>query len=155
MRNLITYQLFENIDDNTKVYHGSTKKFDVGFVLTPQGYGYAFMDSEKEIEDIFERLRPKNKLSRKNCVYLVSNIDEVDNAGGYTDYIYEVDPIGVVQKSDLAWYTNVAIIISDKYKEEDIIESVNNYWQGVQYKNKEHSLFEYRCMKAKIVDIVE
>jgi len=150
-------QLFETTYKNVwfSLYHGSNKRMKLGTIITSRSDGYTSMESEREIEDLFEKYKPANKISRKNCVYMVSNPDDIDAAGGYSDYIYMVNPIGPIDKSDLSWYAEVDGLLHDKNKNIKIIKSyINNYWTGVQYKTKEHSLFEYRANSAKIIEIV-
>ena len=136
-------------------YHGSDKKFDIGFILQPQTDGYANLESEKEIEDLFEKYKPKDKISRKNCVYLVSDINNIDMAGGGTEYIYFVDPIGQIDKSDLTWYSEVYSLYTEDTKESLLVPLIMNYWNGIQFKPKVNSLFEYRCKSAEIISIEE
>lgn len=157
MKHLSSYNLSETTYKSGvwfKLYHGSQKEFKPGFMLEPQSDGYTSLDSEKEIEDLFEKHRPKDKISRKSCVFLADDIDLIDPAGGYTDYIYDVIPKGNVDKSDLAWYTDVFLHMEDDYDEKDLLPMIRNYWSGKEYKNKGNSLFEYRAKSAKIISVL-
>ena len=129
------------IEGAQKYYHGTCSKFPDGFILKPQKAGYV------QVEALMEKYRPLDKLSRFNSVFLVGNPDEIDSAGGYEDHIYEVQPIGKVEVSDLSWYSDLQIDSTDDEKRTWAL----NYWNGVPYKNKENSLIEYRAPQAKII----
>jgi hypothetical protein len=154
---ITTIKEFLSQNINIIFYHGSYKKFNDNFILLPQSDGYANLPSEKEIEKLFEKHKPKDKISRKNCVFLVTDINLIDYAGGFTDYIYKVEPIGKVEKSDLSWYTEAfGVLYSD---EEDsnkftIEECINNYWNSVPFIYSSKSCFEYRCNSAKIITTI-
>lgn len=150
MINLKSYSLFESTRVN--FYHGSVKKFDLGFILSPQKDGY--VTKENMLESIFEKYRPSYKISRFDCVFMIDNPDDIDAAGGYDDYIYEVLPLGEFEKSDMAWYTEADMLISDGANESDVKKFVDNYWKGVQFTNKDYSLFEYRTKFAKIIRLL-
>lgn len=136
------------IISQSSFYHGTKKIFPIGFILLPQLDGY--VHQEIEIENILEKYRPENKISRFNSVFLVDNPDNVDFAGGYEDYIYKVQPIGQIDKSDLSWYSDVSIYNTEK--ENQIYAT--NYWNQIPYKNSDNSLWEYRCKSAKIIELI-
>ena len=142
-----------NEKSSTVYYHGSQTEFKVGFVLKPQNE-YTSSPEVKTLEDLFEKHRPKGKLSRSKSVFLVDDPDLIDYAGGYDDFIYVVEPIGKVEKSDLGWYTEVDTIMHDDYDEADLLQMIRNYWDGVPYRIAEHGLFEYRCGSAVIKDSI-
>lgn len=135
---------------NITLYHGSRSSFPVGFILTPQNDGYVYQ--ERLTTDIVEKYRPPEKISRYDAVYMVDDPSLVDSAGGYDDYIYLVEPIGQVDKSDLSWYSEVEMYLDATPEEQK--EWSLNYWNGVSYKNPVNSMWEYRAKQAKIVDIL-
>ncbi|MFA5314220.1 MAG: hypothetical protein WC375_13040 [Methanomassiliicoccales archaeon] len=125
-------------------------EFPNNTLLTPQPYGY--VSQERDIEDIVELYRPSNKINRAESVFMVDNPDLIDFAGGYEDYVYQVMPIGQVDKSDLSWYSEVSIYLDAT--EEEQAEWSRNYWNSVPYKNPSNSLWEYRARSAKIVKMI-
>lgn len=136
-------------------YHGSRKNLPIGTILTPQTDGYVF-DQEWDVADIekaMEKYRPSDKISRKESIFMVDNPDLIDSAGGYLDYIYIVQPIGKVEKSDLDWYSNVQewVFTNTTEAQQKVKQSSMNYWNGVS--SGKGSLFEYRARSAKIIGI--
>ena len=143
------------IQSQSKLYHGSRKKFPDGFILTPQSDGY--VTQQRDFEVVFEKYRPENILSRFESVFMVDDYSMIDYAGGYDDHIYLVEPVGQIYKSDLAWYTEFESFWLGENPEDGDMERTcaTSYWNGVPYKNPENSLWEYRARSAKIVMEVE
>lgn len=137
--------------------HGSKKKFPVGFVLLPQLDGYVNLPETKEHEDIFEKYRPEGCLSRLQSVFMLAstNIDNIENAGGYDDYIYEVKHQGKIERNDLAWYSEISNIIEPDINDPELVSIVDNYWNGIRFPNKQNSLWEYRSPSATIVKLIK
>ena len=137
--------------------HGSRKYFQAGFILLPQSDGYVHSTDTEEHESVFERYRPKNRLSRLNSVFMLSSndINNIDNAGGYNDYVYKVEPHGKVEKSDMGWYSEISRLIDLDSNDSELITIVKNYWNGVPYRNRSHSLWEYRAKSATVVKLLE
>ena len=133
-------------------YHGSKKEFPVGFILLPQSDGYTSWPETQRTEQILEKYRPHNKLSRSKSVFMVKNPDEIDAAGGYNDFIYVVQPMGVVEVSDLSWQSEIEIYLDGS--EEEQRKCALNYWNGVPYRGNS-SLWEYRTPQAKIISILD
>lgn len=150
MKHIKDYHIFESASE-LKLYHGSTKEFEIGFVLKSRPKGYTTLPDVKRMEDLFEKYRPEDKISRRNCVFMVNDIDLIDPAGGYLDHVYLVEPIGEVEKSDLAWYTEVDILMSETHVESDLVPLIMKYWDGEPYTGSNYSLFEYRAKSAKVL----
>lgn len=138
-----------------KYYHGSLNKIKNGEeLISKESEGYTSCLEALEVEDLFEKHRPENKISRKTAVYLAENIKDIDNLGGYDDYVYEVEPkSGIAEKSDLSWYSDVSLFVGEvNIKESDITPEVflmiKNYWNGTPSDNP---VFEYRCTSSKII----
>lgn len=146
----------EFITENKNIlYHGSVKEFPIGFILEAQSDGYTRLN-DKDIsitEKILESSRPQNSISRYDSVFMVDNPDDIDNMGGYIDYIYIVEPIGKLERNDIKWYTEISIY--GPYND-DMDDEINqwsmNYWNGIQHPK---GIWEYRALKAKIVKILE
>ena len=137
-------------------FHGTNLRLDVGFELKPQADGYAKDSSEhiSALEDFIELGRPHDKIPRRNAVYLSDDPDLIDAAGGLTDAIYEIKPIGFPEKSDLAWYTQTQFFL-DEGNELDAAICAQNYWSGLEYVDENESCFEYRVIGAHISSVFE
>jgi hypothetical protein len=145
-----------------KYYHGSLALIDNKTILfVPDNKvarsSYVDCDNVKNIESLFERFKPKNSISRHDAIFLSDSAEDIDNLGGYNDYIYEVIPNGFVEKSDLSWYTMVSGEANDsdnpdEMKEGSIIKMINNYWAGIP---SESPCFEYRCYSAIVFSEID
>lgn len=147
---MIHLRTFENYRNSLILYHGSSKKFPIGFELLPQTDGYVHSEDTKYEEELIEKYRPSDKLSRKKSVFLVDDKDYIEDAGGYDDFIYEVSYDSIPEKSDLAWYTEMSMTDDESL----IKEYAENYWSGIQFSDSDNSLFEYRVPSAKIIKII-
>ena len=137
------------LEGHKQYYHGSRKKFPNGFLLLPQTDGYLHYPETMVLESIFEKYRPTHKLSRFKSVFLVDNPELCEYAGGYEDYVYLVQPQGVVEASDLAWYTE-----ADGHEDkEEKKRCALNYWNGVPFTGRANRLVEYRTPAAKILQL--
>lgn len=131
-------------------YHGSKNNLEINTILISQeNKGYTSYEECLSIENAFEHFRPKNKISRKIAIYLVDNPEIIEKVGGYDDYIYEIDPMGDVQKSDLYWYNEVAKEMGDFFDIEELTDKakkcIENYWNSVESPDKN---IEYRVESA-------
>lgn len=138
----------------TKLFHGSRKNFPIGFRLLPQADGYTSYQEVQNIENLFEKYRPENKTSRKSSVFLTDNINNIDGAGGYTDYIYAVEPELTPEASDLAWYSEAdSLYDEEETPSKELLNAIAMYWNGTPYHDSSKSNFEYRCKSALITNI--
>lgn len=136
-----------------KYYHGSINYLKKNKILKiNKEIGYVYQDENKYIEELFEKYRPKNKISRYKSIFLVDNLDDIDNVGANDDYIYEIEVNKRPDKSDLNWYTMVSIELDNNVNKKNILIYIKNYWDGIESKNP---VFEYRTDYAKIKKIVE
>jgi hypothetical protein len=83
-------------------FHGSFDPLDVGLHLSPSSDAGS---TDPDLDTLFEVVRPADRIPRAEAVYLVTNPDDIDAVGGYTDHVYEVEPEGTIEKCDLAWYS--------------------------------------------------
>jgi hypothetical protein len=131
-------------------FHGSNTGLPLHTALYPNAGGYTQAPEVAELEALFEMVRPNHiQISRTDCVYLCDNVEDIDNVGGFTDYIYEADIAdGFVEKSDVSWYTKAA----SQFDEGDIEgaeESARNYWSGACLEG----VYEYRTDEAIITSM--
>lgn len=143
------------LETNQKVYyHGSFEKLPIGTILTPR------LDYEKNWEhtDFYrplEMYRPANQLAHSQSVFMCDNPDDIDLAGGATNWIFTVIPLGVIQKHDLNWSSEISMLISNGYKinSPEIIQAAGNYWQGIPHHDE--NVWEYLTTRAKIIKVEE
>lgn len=128
-------------------YHGSRSRIPVGVELRARVNAGWF---PKIIEDAVEAGRPPEVPSRLSSFFLVDDRKLIAVAGGSTDYIYRVTPVGLYSKNHHGWMGNVYSTIipfirqgGDRIEDEkaaaaqDFIhigEWVHNYWEGVPYR---------------------
>ena len=131
-------------------FHGSHSFLPDATVLTAKNEYVNSSDGISELEALFEIERPNTiKHKRTNCVFMVQSIDDIDNAGGYLEFIYEVEATEH-EKSDIAWYTKAWI----QYGENNIEgakESARKYWSGEVFEDLDQSVFEFRTNEAFII----
>jgi len=135
-------------------YHGSSEYLDVGTILTPR------KDYENDWQDTdfygsLEHYRPSNCLSHKESVFMVDNDNDIDNAGGGTEYVFHVIPLGDVQRHDMNWGSEISMLISDGYdiSSDEIKHAAQEYWKGTPHPNE--SVWEYLTPSAKIIKVEE
>ena len=154
--NALKQQFESEVNEATqKFYHGSYDKLDVDTVLTPGGDDYESSWGGTNFYGPLEKFRPPEKLAHKEGVFMVGNDDDVDVAGGATDYVYVVEPIGEVQKHDLNWGSEISMLIDNGHtlNDPEVKEAAENYWNGVPHHNEQ--VWEYLAPRAKIVGILD
>lgn len=146
------------------LYHGSRVEFDEGTILTPQADGYVtYPDAEAQhtlTERVLEDNRPQGCVSRFGAVFLIDNPELIDYAGGYTDFIYEVEPLGPVTRCNLAWYSELYSIcedavLSESYSSEtpEMVEAALHYWNADPRDSSD--LYEYLTDRARVIRIID
>jgi hypothetical protein len=140
--------------ENQQYYHGSYDELPVGTILTPRD-DYEDKWHSADFYGPLEMYRPANMLPHKASVFMCDNADDVDLAGGATDWLFTVVPIGNVEKHDLNWGSEVSMLMSDGHEidSEEIMQASENYWKGIPHPNE--SVWEYCAPKAKIVAVEE
>lgn len=135
-------------------YHGSLNRLSIGLELCSQIDGYVQSVEDRELEDLMESMRPVDKVSRNEAVFFCSDIELIDPLGGYTDYVYSVEPLFEYHSCDLAWYgeAHKRLLESDI---EGAKEAAMNYWSGVIYKDTAESVYEYLCVSVEVLEEVE
>lgn len=143
------------LSDLEKVYfHGSYHLMNVGEILSPrENYEKTWSGADFYIP--LEHYRPKGIPSHKESVFMVENAVDIDAAGGGTEYVFEVIPLGKVYRFDMGWSSEISILLSDGYTIEsiEVKNAAMNYWNGI--KHPSNSLYEYCTSSAKIVDVYE
>lgn len=135
-----------------KFYHGSYEKLPVGTILTPRD-NYESNWQNTDFYKPLEKYRPKNMLPHKKSVFMCDNPDDVDLAGGSTEWLLTVEPLGPVQRHDLNWSSEISMLISDGHSIDSPVvqKAATNYWNGVPHPNE--SVWEYLTSSAKVVAV--
>jgi hypothetical protein len=154
-----TSLLSESAAETTSVfYHGSRKPLPVGtrLVARPDGYvtGRNMDRIEREAhhmcEAYLEKGRPDGAPQRSQCVYLVTDPNDIDYAGGYNDHVYVVEPEGQPWKANLHWYSRLyELCFDENISWEEASPLVNQYWNATSTANGE-DLYEYLTTAAEI-----
>jgi hypothetical protein len=131
-------------------FHGSAVSLPVGTQLTARPNGYVHTTPNQRLERLFEAAKPPGALSRRGCVFLTDNLDDIDNVGGATDYLYEVSTTFPVQRSDLSFYT-LADMQLEAGELENAQHSAARYWAG----DTHEGVFEYRVKHATIIAAID
>lgn len=137
-----------------KFFHGSSVELPVGTVLRPRD-DYENDWNNTDFYAALEKHRPPNMLAHKASVFMVSNPEDIDLAGGATDWMLTVVPQGRIEKHDLNWSSEVSMLIGDGYdiNSPEVKKAATNYWLGVPHSNE--SVWEYLTPAAKVVAVEE
>lgn len=78
------------------------------------------------------RYKPASMLGHRDSVFLVSDKDDIDLAGGDTEWIFIVEPLGRVDRHDLNWSSKIALLISNglPINHIKVRRAALNYWSG-------------------------
>lgn len=158
----IDHLLHEGVISQTTFYHGSRTPLPQGTRLTARADGYVAgsqMDkvertAHNRCEALIEKYRPEGAPSRSQAVFLVTDPDHIDYAGGYVDHIYEVSPATTPWRANLAWYSDLYLLCEDDEVDEQEAEKLaRNYWAALN-KGK-GDLFEYLVTSAVVGDEID
>jgi hypothetical protein len=140
--------------------HGTKQMFPVGHVLTG-GHGlllgkYPDLDEqENAVELVLEKFRPPHCLSRAVSFYMAESLNDIECAGGYTDHVYLMQPIGTVHQNDVSWWAELLnngaldyVLEGDTSVLPTCERIAKLYWAGAA-SNK--PLWEYRCTSATVL----
>jgi hypothetical protein len=140
-----------------KYYHGSNTKLPVGTILRPNP-NYESDWSHTDFYQVLEDNRPENMLAHKHSVFMCDNPDDIDNAGGGTEWMFTVVPLGPVQRHDLNWGSEISMLVGDEPENsssyqlrQKIRKAAQNYWNGVPHHSE--SVWEYLTPSAKIIAV--
>lgn len=142
------------LTENNTYYHGSMDYLPVGTILTPRD-NYEENWSNADFYYALEKYRPKNMFSHRESVFMVKDENDIDLAGGGTDWMFTVKPLGPIQKHDLNWGSEISMLISDGHSIDspEVKNAAINYWKGVAHHNE--NVWEYLTPKAEIISVEE
>lgn len=137
---------------NKIYFHGSSDHLPVGTILKARD-AYESDWGHTDFYRILELYRPAGQLSHKQSVFMCDNPDDIDSAGGGTDWMFTLIPLGPVQKHDMNWSSEISCLLSDGYKldSDEIKDAAQKYWAGSPHYNE--SLWEYLTPSAKIITV--
>jgi hypothetical protein len=100
-----------------------------------------------------EHYRPANMLSHRQAVFMCDNPDDVDLAGGGTEWLFTVKPKGPMQRHDLNWGSEISMLIGDGYAIDspEVKRAATNYWAGVPHTDEQ--VWEYLAPSAEIIAV--
>lgn len=132
-------------------YHGSSDNLPVGTTLTPGYDDYEDNWGNNLWYKALEKYRPNKYRSHRVSVFMVDNEDDVDLAGGATEYLFTVKPLGTVQRHDMNWTSEISGKLDDgiDIQSNEIKQLALNYWNGKPHPNE--SVWEYLAPKAVII----
>jgi hypothetical protein len=141
-------------DENNNFYHGSMDELPVGTVLTPRD-NYKDNWGSTDFYAALEHYRPAHMLGHAQAVFMCSDPDDVDLAGGGTDWLFTVVPLGKVEKHDLNWGSEISMLISDGHAIDsaEVKHAAENYWAGTPHTDEQ--VWEYLAPRAKIIAVEE
>jgi hypothetical protein len=133
----------------TTYYHGSHSPIEPGTVMTGRGVRYESQWTDADFFWALEIHRPEGCLAHRDAVFMVDNVEDIDNAGGCTDFCLEVMPEEPVSRHDLNWSTEISCLISDGHapRSEAVREAALNYWKGLPHPEREPV---WECLARKV-----
>ncbi len=138
--------------NNRILFHGSYDKLEVGQHLTGRGASYEADWAKMPTYEILERYRPEGMIAHRDGVFMCDTPDDIDNAGGGTDWIFAVEPCGPVQRHDLNWCSDINQLLEDRDKNQAKIEqAAKNYWAGEAH--TDGPVWEYISKSARIIKV--
>lgn len=141
-------------DLSRPLYHGSMQQLEVGTILSPRNQAYEDDWGHTGFYEYLEKYRPSNSIAHRDAVFMVDNEDDVDVAGGGTEWLFTVQPLGPVERHDMNWGSEISMLLDDEHNNQDKIkQAAINYWNGVPHTNE--SVWEYLTTSAKILHVEE
>lgn len=136
---------------STRYFHGSMDHLDVGFILRGRGKAYERSWANTDFYRVLEDARPHSCLSHAQAVFAVADPDDIDLAGGGTEWVFELQPVGPVSRHDMNWSTEISCLLSDGYSPDstEVRQAAANYWAGIPHQDE--SVWEYLMPEAKII----
>lgn len=131
-------------------FHGSMDYLPVGTILCPQS-DYASRWGHTDFYEVLEKYRPQDMIAHSEGVFMCSDNDDVDLAGGGTEWLFTVKPIGKIEKHDLNWGSEISCLLSENGSEDQIRQAAENYWNGVPHHDE--NVWEFIAREAEIIAV--
>lgn len=132
-------------------YLGGSQPLDPGVVIKGRGERFEGKWTEASSFWALERHRPEHCLPHRDSVFLVASVDDIDNAGGCTDWCVEVQPGDRLSRHDLNWSMEVSSLLRGGHgPDSDAVKAAAaSYWNGVE--RGAGSVWEYLTEKAIVI----
>lgn len=144
---------YSEINNNSNTYyHGSMEELPIGTILTPRD-NYEAAWGNTSFYAALEHYRPHHILGHRQAVFMCDNPDDVDLAGGGTEWLFTVEPQGKIERHDLNWGSEISMLIDDGYdiNSHEVANAAKNYWDGVPHTDEQ--VWEYLTPAAKIIAV--
>ena len=84
---------------------------------------------------------------------MVADPDDIDLAGGGTEWMFTVKPLGPIQRHDINYGSEIESLISDGYEKDsfEVENAAKNYWVGLPHVNEQ--VWEYLTTSAEILEV--
>lgn len=131
--------------------HGSSVALPVGTLLRGRGAAYIADWSGSGFYSILEAHRPAHCLAHAQAVFMVGADDDLDCAGGATDWVFTLKPCGPVTRHDMNWSSEICYLISEgiSHTGPEIAACAAHYWAGTPHPNE--SVWEYLTAEAEVL----
>lgn len=149
------------------LFHLGPKGMEVGMILEPQDHSYSKCIEAKGMEDLLEDFRPKDKISRKEAVFFVRDVEKAYRMGADSDeeiYVACVDAEdAMAQRSDFNWLSCMDIGCHSKAdllagltsaERREIEQAAIGYWSGEPMPGKTPS-WEFRAEPVEIAIVLK
>lgn len=133
---------------DVRYWHASFDELPVGTTLAPRP-DYERRWSDHHVGRILEDLRPTDSLAHCEAVFMCDDPQDCDNAGAHCEWLFAVEPAGLVQRHDMHWATEIDRLVSNGLPINDpkIVELAQRYWSG---QGSQHPVWEYLARTAII-----
>jgi hypothetical protein len=130
-------------------WHASFHRLPVGTTLGPARTGRA---SPSAFDEALERYRPVAALARGDAVFMCDDPQDCDNCGAHCEWLFRVEPVGRVERHDLAWATAIDLVLSEGADDghPDVVEHARRYWAG---EASADPVWEYLAATARVVQV--
>jgi len=149
--------------------HGSGWELPIGTELSAHKASLtrSAVDTIRATEGLLESLRPAHCLSRYHSVFMTDTdeIAVIQATGGYTDYLYRVEPEGAVERNHVGWWEIInrhfnTPASSQSASLEQLVGWARSYWAGIECpadlrQKRKPSSWEYRASGATVVEEVD
>ena len=129
-------------------YHASPIPWEEGKVLAGRLDDYEHDWIDTDFYGILEKHRPRDSIGHRDAVFMCDNDDDLDAAGGSTDWVLVVEPLGPVERHDMNWSSAISCAVSDGASENEILLFARNYWDGVP---SDDPLWEYLTKSVRVI----
>lgn len=140
------------IEDTPLYYHGSYEYMPKGTILRGRDDAYESDWSKTSFYAVLERHRPPEMLSHREAVFMCDNSDDLDSAGGGTEWVFTLRAGARVERHDLNWGSAISCAIDEDADEETLRGLADSYWKG---RPSADPLWEYLTPEAEIVSVEE